>query len=48
MTGKILVYPSCHGLTLTPLERLRTDLPLEGGRWNRQAEDALLRLYGKA
>jgi L-sorbose 1-phosphate reductase len=48
MTGKILVYPSCHGLTLTPLESLRKELPLEGGRWTRQAEDALLRLYGKA
>jgi len=41
--GKILVYPSCHGLKLTPLPELRGKLPLAAGVWNRQAEEALLK-----
>jgi L-sorbose 1-phosphate reductase len=46
MLGKILVYPSCRGLKLTPLEQL-AKVPLENGRWTRTAEDKLLELYGK-
>jgi threonine dehydrogenase-like Zn-dependent dehydrogenase len=45
MPGKILVYPSCHGLKLTPLTELASALPLSGGRWNKQAEEALLRKF---
>ena len=41
MPGKILVYPSCHGLKLTPLTELGGKVPLENGHWNRQAEEAL-------
>jgi len=41
--GKILVYPSCHGLKLTPLPELSGKLPLAAGVWNRQAEDALVK-----
>jgi threonine dehydrogenase-like Zn-dependent dehydrogenase len=45
--GKILIYPSCHGLKLTPLPELSGKLPLAGGVWNRQAEDALVKAdYG--
>jgi len=47
LSGKILVYPSVRGLSLTPLEKLR-GVPLENGRWTRQSEDALLQLYGKS
>ena len=35
MPGKIIVYPSCHGLKLTPLTEIgRQGLPLENGHWN--------------
>jgi len=46
--GKILVYPSCHGLKLTPLPELSGTLPLAGGVWNRQAEDALVKGASKS
>jgi hypothetical protein len=45
MPGKILVYPSCHGLKLTPLTELANSLPLSSGRWNKQAEEALLKKF---
>jgi threonine dehydrogenase-like Zn-dependent dehydrogenase len=42
MPGKILVYPACRGLRLTPLTELDGKLPLQDGRWTKQAEDALV------
>ncbi len=42
MPGKILVYPACRGLRLTPLTELGGKLPLQDGRWTKQAEDALV------
>jgi len=45
MPGKIVVYPSCHGLKLTPLTELGGSLPLSGGHWNKQAEEALLKKF---
>jgi threonine dehydrogenase-like Zn-dependent dehydrogenase len=46
--GKILVYPSCHGLKVTPLTELGGKLPLQDGCWNKQAEEALLKQSPKA
>ena len=51
--GKILVYPSCEGLGLTPLDKLGEVLPevaakLRDGLWNVEAEKALLAHYGAA
>jgi L-sorbose 1-phosphate reductase len=46
MTGKIVVYPSCRNLPLQPLEKFGSQLPLDDGRWNKQAEETLLRMYG--
>ncbi len=43
MPGKILVYPSCHGLKVTPLTELASKLPLSDGQWNKQAEEALVK-----
>ena len=43
MQGKILVYPSCAGLKLTPLSEL--GIPLTDGHWNRSAEKALLNRF---
>jgi L-sorbose 1-phosphate reductase len=48
--GKIIVYPTCKGLPLTPLENLHQYAPqasqfLSDGRWNRQAEKTLLSHY---
>jgi len=40
--GKILVYPSCRGLALTPLPQLAGKLPLVDGLWNKQAEETLV------
>lgn len=45
--GKILVYPSCRGLKLTPLSELAKDHPtvaakLKDGVWTREAEAELL------
>jgi threonine dehydrogenase-like Zn-dependent dehydrogenase len=48
MPGKILVYPSCHDLKLTPLTDLSARLPLQEGVWNKQAEDALLKGSAKS
>jgi len=42
LTGKIIVYPSCRDLRLTPISELSLDLPLENGRWGKRAEEALL------
>ncbi len=47
MPGKILVYPSCRGLKLTPLAELAGSLPLSDGHWNKQAEEALLQQFPK-
>jgi threonine dehydrogenase-like Zn-dependent dehydrogenase len=47
LPGKILVYPSCRGLKLTALGDLGGDKPLEPGRWNLEAEAALLRRFAK-
>jgi threonine dehydrogenase-like Zn-dependent dehydrogenase len=46
--GKILVYPSCHGLKVTPLTDLAGKLPLQDGCWNKQAEEALVKQPAKA
>lgn len=45
--GKIMVYPDCEGLGLTPLSRLQEKLPevaakLNNGLWTMEAEKALL------
>ncbi len=50
--GKIIVYPTCEGLPLTPLEKLEETLPdvaaqLDDGLWNIKAENALLAHYSK-
>jgi hypothetical protein len=45
--GKILVYPSCRGLKLTPLSELGGDAPLESGRWSLEAETALLKRFAE-
>jgi len=50
--GKIIVYPTCEGLPLTPLEKLEETLPdvaaqLDDGLWNIKAEHALLEHYSK-
>lgn len=47
MTGKIIVYPSCRGLKLTPLTELESKIPLDDGHWGRQAEQALLKQFSK-
>ena len=47
LPGKILVYPSCRGLELTPLGELGGDARLAGGRWSAQAEAALLKRFAK-
>jgi len=43
--GKIIVYPSCRGLKLTPLTELGAKVPLDDDHWNRQAEEALLKQF---
>jgi threonine dehydrogenase-like Zn-dependent dehydrogenase len=45
LSGKILVYPSCRGLKLTPLTDLGAKVPLDDGHWSRQAEEALLKQF---
>ena len=45
LSGKILVYPSCRGLKLTPLTNLGAEVPLDNGHWSRQAEEALLKQF---
>ena len=47
MPGKIIVYPSCHGLKMTALTELGGKLPLQDGCWNKQAEEALVKRTGK-
>jgi threonine dehydrogenase-like Zn-dependent dehydrogenase len=47
MPGKIIVYPMCTGLKLTPLTDLGGKLPLENGHWNEKAEKALLEQFKK-
>ncbi len=46
--GKIIVYPSCRGLKVTPLTELGDKLPLQNGCWTKQAEDALVKQSSKA
>jgi threonine dehydrogenase-like Zn-dependent dehydrogenase len=46
--GKIIVYPSCRGLKLTPLTDLGSQVPLENGYWNNKAEEALLNQFKKS
>lgn len=43
MPGKIIVYPACKGLRLTALTELEGRLPLDNGRWTREAEAALVK-----
>lgn len=50
IAGKIVVYPSCKGLGLVPLEKLSKELPqvaecLDNGLWTRGAELKLLEMY---
>lgn len=50
LPGKILVYPSCHGLELTPLPELPLKFPevaaqLREGVWTLAAEQALLQAH---
>jgi len=47
MPGKILVYPQCRGLKLTPLTDLAGKLPLDNGQWNKKAEETLLEQFTK-
>lgn len=47
IAGKIIVYPACKGLGLTPLAKLKEKLPqvtkhLNNGLWTKQAEEKLL------
>ncbi|UCF00408.1 MAG: alcohol dehydrogenase catalytic domain-containing protein [Planctomycetota bacterium] len=53
IAGKIIVYPACKGLKLTELPRLKEKMPeiaqcLRDGMWNRRAEQALMKRYGKS
>lgn len=50
IAGKIIVYPACKGLTLTPLAKLKEKMPqvaecLNNGLWTKQAEKTLLEMY---
>ena len=50
IAGKIIVYPSCRGLGLTPLSELPSAMPdvakhLADGVWTKAAESALLKHY---
>ncbi len=52
IAGKIMVYPACNSLGLTPLEDLSEKLPdvaesLRDGLWTKQAEQKLLERYEK-
>lgn len=52
LPGKIIVYPSCRGLGLTPLEDLGNKHPevaalLDDGKWTRAAERKLVELYNR-
>ncbi len=53
IAGKIIVYPACKGLGLTELAKLKEKKPevgecLTNGIWNKKAEEAVLRAYGKS
>jgi threonine dehydrogenase-like Zn-dependent dehydrogenase len=50
IAGKIIVYPACKGLTLTPLAKLKEKMPqvaerLNNGLWTKQAEEKLLESF---
>jgi hypothetical protein len=50
VAGKIIVYPSCRNLPLTPLEKLAETMPdvaacLEDGLWTGEAEKMLLNKF---
>jgi threonine dehydrogenase-like Zn-dependent dehydrogenase len=50
ITGKIIVYPACKGLGLTPLAKLKEKMPqvaeyLNNGLWTKQAEEKLLESF---
>jgi len=50
IAGKIMVYPACKGLGLTPLEKLNAEMPevakcLSDGLWTKKAEQKLLEIY---
>lgn len=50
LPGKIIVYPACEGLGLTPLSKLRNTLPevaehLADGAWTAEAERELLERF---
>ncbi|MBN1393305.1 MAG: alcohol dehydrogenase catalytic domain-containing protein [Sedimentisphaerales bacterium] len=50
IAGKIIVYPACKGLALTPLSKLKETLPqvadcLNNGLWTKQAEIKLLESF---
>ena len=47
LPGKVLVYPSCRGLALTPLGALEGEASPENGRWDAEAEAALLKRFAK-
>jgi len=53
IAGKIIVYPACKGLELTELAKLKEKMPevaecLSDGMWNKEAEEALLKMYKKS
>jgi threonine dehydrogenase-like Zn-dependent dehydrogenase len=50
IAGKIIVYPACKGLGLTPLAKLKEKMPqvaecLNNGLWTKQAEEKLLESF---
>jgi L-sorbose 1-phosphate reductase len=50
IAGKIIVYPACKGLALTPLAKLKEKMPrvaefLNNGLWTKQAEKKLLESF---
>ncbi|MGA1980289.1 MAG: alcohol dehydrogenase catalytic domain-containing protein [Sedimentisphaerales bacterium] len=50
IAGKIIVYPACKGLALTPLAKLKEKMPhvaecLNNGLWTKQAEEKLLESF---
>ncbi|MHB0997750.1 MAG: alcohol dehydrogenase catalytic domain-containing protein [Armatimonadota bacterium] len=51
LPGKIIVYPSCKGMGLIPLEQIKDKMPdvaeyLSNGLWTLDAEKKLIELYG--
>jgi len=50
IAGKVIVYPSCRGLGLIPLEKLQKEIPHVAERlterlWNKQVEETLVQTY---